>query len=464
MATTVPPSRGRIETPSRCEEEAPEVRTDDPLPGELSSSDERLQVVERIAGSEPFQKSSRLPALLRYLAVCTLRNDRSGLTEQAIGRAVFGKPRDFHPAEDSSVRVYMRQLRLRLHEYYQNAGPDEKIVIEIPKGGYALAFHSRQSATSSLDQGMVELVLAAGKSESMGTVKRSRRINPWVPWVLVAVSLLLAVAGWYSRFRVVNSDAPVWPISQVLQPGQQTTLVLADTSYVLHLLGDREIPLDEYADRHYSDRLVPKDASEGELRLFHYLQSSQITSMADARAVFEISALAGSQRHSIAIRSAKELNGNILSNGNFIFVGAHTSNPWVQLYQDQLNFRLVDAGMSEHRYIENRSPRPGEQKAYFITEATGHSGDDYATISLIPGRGQQGNTLLVQGIRLEGTDAAIRFLASTNSRNQMMEKLKAANGGVLPRHFEILLHAHSVAGSPATIDCLAARAVPDARE
>lgn len=413
--------------------------------------------MERIAGSEPFQKSSRLPALLRYLAVCTLQNDRSGLTEQAIGRAVFGKPRDFNPTEDSSVRVYMRQLRLRLHEYYQNSGPDEKIVIEIPKGGYTLAFHQKQFSTLSQDQGTLEIVPTAAELENKGYTRVLRRIGPLVPWFLMVASLLLAVAGWYHGSHAVDSNAPVWPIRQVIQPGQQTTLVLADTSYVLHLLGDREISLDEYADRHYSDRLIPKDASEGELRLFHYLQSSQITSMADARAAFEISALAGAQRHNITIRSAKELNGNILSKGNFIFIGAHTSNPWVQLYQDQLNFRLVDGGMNGNRFIENRSPRPGEQRAYFITEATGHSGDDYATISLVPGRGQQGNALLVQGIRLEGTDAAIRFLASPESRNQIMEKLKLANGGTLPDYFEVLLHAHSVAGSPATIDCIAAR-------
>jgi hypothetical protein len=416
--------------------------------------------VERIAGSEPFQKSSRLPALLRYLAVCTLQNDRSGLTEQAIGRTVFGKPRDFNPADDSSVRVYMRQLRLRLHEYYQNSGPDEKIILEIPKGGYALAFHRRQFPTLS----SLEIVPVDGEPESKGFPPTLRRLSPWIPWLFVSASLLLAVMGWFRGSRAANSNAPVWPISQVIQPGQQTTLVLADASYVLHLLGDREIPLDEYADRHYSDHLIPKDASEGELRLFHYLQSSQITSMADARAAFAVSALAGSQRDNITIRSAKELNGNILSNGNFIFVGAHTSNPWVQLYQDQLNFRLLDGGKNGNRSIENRSPRPDEQHAYFITESTGHSGDDYATISLVPGRGQQGDALLVQGIRLEGTDAAIRFLASSDGRNQIMEKLKSANGGALPRYFEVLLHAHSVAGSPATIDCIAARPLLPSRK
>jgi hypothetical protein len=426
---------------------------------DFSPEDDRTLVIERIAGSEAFQKSSRLPALLRYLADCTLRHDRAGLTEQAIGRSVFGKANDFNPVEDSSVRVYMRQLRLRLHEYYQSTGIDERLVIEIPKGGYALAFHSRQVPAIVLEPAPIKSSTAAVESSSGELARATWRRSSWYPWIFVAASLLLAAAGWYRGKSAIDVNAPVWPISQVIQPGQQTTLVLADASYVLHLLGDRDVPLDEYADRHYSDRLIPKDASEGELRLFHYLQSSQITSMADARAAFEVSALAGSQRDRIVIRSAKELNGNILSNGNFIFVGAHTSNPWVKLYQDRLNYRLVDSGMNGIRYIENRSPSPGEQPAYFIRESTGHSGDDYATISLVPSRGDQGYALIIQGIRLEGTDAAIRFLSSSESRSEVAAKLKSANSGTLPRYFEILLHAHSVAGSPATVECIAARPI-----
>jgi len=462
LATSLPPTRSNIDDPFSDDGDSSGSPADGPQPEDGISSDERLQVVERIAGSEAFQKSNRLPSLLRYLADCTLRHDRAGLTEQAIGRAVFGKPKDFHPAEDSSVRVYMRQLRLRIHEYYQSAGLDERVVIEIPKGGYALAFHLRQ--VSAAGHEVVEAASALPGTESRKGTRLPDRVWLWLPWVLVAILLVLAVAGWYRGSRIENSNAPAWPLNQVLQPGRQTTMVLADVSYILRLLGDGQIPLDAYADHHYADHLIPPEATEGELRIFHYLQSSQITSMADARAAFVMSSLAGSLKDNIVIRSAKELNGNILSNGNFIFIGAHTSNPWVILYRDRVNFRLMDPGLSGRRYIQNFSPRPGEQEAYFISEGTGHSGEDYATIALVPGMGEQGDALLLQGLRLEGTEAAIRFLGSTSGRNAMVESLKAANGGTLPHYFEVLLHAHSVGGSPASVDCIAARPLPVGRK
>ena len=418
-----------------------------------------MEAVERIARSESFQKSNRLPPLLRYLAACTLRNQRAGLTEQAIGRAVFDKSIDFHPTEDSSVRVYVRQLRLRLHEYYQGAGQDERIVIEIPKGGYALSFHVRQAPAYFLEHRTAEVapINAASSSSTGGTAAALRSIKPWIPWLLLGASLLLAAVGWYRWSRAVVSNAPPWPLSQVIRTGEPTTMVLADGSYVLRLLGDREVTLDEYADHHYADALIPKDANEGELRLFHYLQSSQMTSMADAHAASAVTALAGSLRENIVIRSAKELNGSMISNGNFIFIGANTSNPWVDLYQNRLNFRLVESGLPGSRYILNRSPWPGERSMYSITGSTGYSGDDYATISLVPGTGEQGDALLLQGLRLEGTEAAIRFLSNRDDRIATAKKLTTVNGGTLPRYFEVLIHAHSVGGSAASIDCIAVR-------
>ncbi|HZY63143.1 MAG TPA: hypothetical protein VFE38_11500 [Edaphobacter sp.] len=445
MAVTSPPI-GNLEHPSTDDTDQHSVKSKHVF---NSSDDERLQTVERIARSEAFQKSSRLPALLRYLAKCTLANDRAGLTEQAIGHGVFGKPKDFHPTEDSCVRVYARQLRLRLHEYYQAVGHDEQIIVEIPKGAYALAFHPRHAHHLSGDARSVDLRTGAS-NEKASTFRRS---SNWLPWVLFAVALVLAVVGWYRSTRSAVRDLPPWPINQVLVSGQPTTMVLADGSYVLRLLGEREISLDEYADHHYSDALIPHNATEGELRLFHYLQSSQLSSMADVRAASAITSMAGILRRNIVIRSAKEINGKMLANGNVILIGANTSNPWEELYEDYLNFRLSG------RYISNRSPQAGEQTVYSISGPTGFSGEDYATISLVPGVDAHGTVLLLQGLRLEGTEAAIRFLSSDESRRDLETKLKTANGGKLPRYFEALLHSHSMGGSPASIDCIAVRVV-----
>jgi hypothetical protein len=447
MATAILPTREHDDTPAI----QPASPPDD--------FDEQMSLVERIAVSAAFQKSSRLPTLLRYLAACTLRGDRAGLTEQAIGRAVFDKPADFHPIEDSSVRVYVRQLRLRLYEYFHSSGQDERIVIEMPKGAYALAFHVRHTLATVPKP---DLILPSAEPLPANPFAESAdsglpALYRWLPWALFAAMFLVALTGWLRWYHATAAAAPPWPLNQVIEPDRSTTMVLADASYALRLLGERRFNLDDYADRRYINGLIPLDATQGELTLFHYLQDAQITSMADARAVSAMTILAGSLRSQLVIRSAKELNGSAMTNGNFIIVGAKNSNPWNELYETRTNFRLVEGGPHGARYIQNLSPQPGEQPFYAVHESTGYSGEDFATVSLVPGLGDQGSTLLVQGLRREGTDAAILFLTNSSHRASLEEALRSANGGKLPKYFEALLRSHSVAGSATRIDCIAVR-------
>src|SRR5713101_3651789 len=109
-------------------------------------TDERWQLVQRIVCSAPFQKSTRLRELLQYLVEQTLHGNAHELTEQHIGNALFHKPSDYSPLEDSSVRVHVRQLRLKLHEYFNEDGRNEPIILEIPKGSYAPVFRVAQKA------------------------------------------------------------------------------------------------------------------------------------------------------------------------------------------------------------------------------------------------------------------------------------------------------------------------------
>ncbi len=420
--------------------------------------------MERIATSEPFRKSTRLPPLIRYLAEHSLQHDKAGLTEQAIGRSVFDKPRDFNPAEDSSVRVYMRQLRLRLHEYYQSAGREEALVVEVPKGGYALVFHpaalvhAEAEPVPGEDPAIIEAApaipwTAAPVRQATPAFLRS----PLLPWLLFAIAAVVAACGWYRFANVVPAGTPPWPLSAVIQDKRQTTVVLADATYALRMLGDQELTLDDYLKRDQLRELIAKQGNVHNARLFRYLQAAQITSMADAHASAVLAGLAGDLWPNLNFRSAKELTSNMLAKDNFIFVGAKTSNPWVELYETHLNFRFVEDTPGGARYIQNEAPRQGEQPVYTVPEDTGTSGEDYATIALLPNTGNPGVSLLVQGLRREGTEAAIRFLSNPEQRDALANRLKQSNGGTLPHYFEALLHAHSVAGSAVSIDCIAVR-------
>jgi hypothetical protein len=96
-------------------------------------ADARWQLIERITASPPFQKSTRLRDLLRFMAERSIRGQIQDLSEHRIGSAVFGKAEDYSVVEDSSVRVHVRQLRLKLHEYFDGEGCRRTIYCRDPK-------------------------------------------------------------------------------------------------------------------------------------------------------------------------------------------------------------------------------------------------------------------------------------------------------------------------------------------
>ena len=437
------------------------------MPAELAQ-DVRWLLVERIARTDAFQKSSKLPALLRYLARCSLLGDRAGLTEHRIGTEVFGKAESYTPAEDSSVRVYVRQLRLRLHEYYQTEPEVQAVTVSLPKGSYVLIFSTPVPAAAAAAAAEPVTVRASGATEAMEPrPEGSRAIRP-APRSAVMLSALVCAlvcaivcalvcgAGWWWTAAGPHHRIP-WPLNEVIAAKSQTTVVLADAGYSLRLLGDQRIPLDRYIDHSFVKNLLPEHMSHGESSLLHYLEVSQLTSIADAEAAATLSALAVPYSQNLVIRSAKGISASDLSRGNLIFVGAQSSNPWVQLFDDRLNFPAVEEFPAGARYILNRNPRPGEQPRYFVSGSTGDSGQDYATISLFPAQNGGGNILLIQGLRMEGTEAAVALLRSDDLRSKLQQRLQKANDGRTPRYFEVLLQARSVAGSPMSIEFMAVR-------
>src|SRR5208337_5490265 len=173
------------------------------------AKDERWQVVERIAASPGFQKSAHLRELLLYITERTLHGHASQLTEHDIGHTVFGKPADYSPLEDSSVRVHARQLRLHLHEYFDSVGRSEPLVVEIPKGSYVPVFRSASADTtapSTPRKGIRPLPSAAG------------RVIPWILCAILATACaFLGRKVFVSRNTIVPlaSAYPPWPLTEV---------------------------------------------------------------------------------------------------------------------------------------------------------------------------------------------------------------------------------------------------------
>ena len=102
-----------------------------------------FQQIEKLTKSHSLHSSESLCKLLRYLAEHSLDHPGVALKEYQIATEVLGRPAGFDPQSDSTVRVQAGRLRLKLAEYYSHEGPDDSVIVELPKGSYSLTFHVR---------------------------------------------------------------------------------------------------------------------------------------------------------------------------------------------------------------------------------------------------------------------------------------------------------------------------------
>lgn len=423
--------------------------------------DERWQLIQRIAASPAFQKSARLRDLLLYLAEQALSLPATELadhlTEQKIGHAVMGKPADYSPLEDSSVRVHMRQLRLKLHEYFDSSGQSEPLIIEIPRGSYVPIFHSRKSNDETPPQNLPA---------------EPRRRIAWsfiIPWVIVG-GLATLCAVFFAKYRAGNSQpastlpaansTPPWPLSEIFDATHGTDIVTADANYgMLCIIRGKFGSLQDYLRPGFPQGFLPAGPGATPSLLTGYIQASLLTSFADVANAIKLLRLAGPYQNRVRVLSARDLRLRDLDSGNYIFLGSDTSNPWVSLFEPRLNFPELAEKVIGGKSFVNRKPLRGEQVNYPEHVCAAAPCTDYATISLLPNQENNGNVLILQGLEQEGTEAAGDFLADPNNRSTLYRALGFSDPPKKPVYFEALIRTEAVGSAPSSITVVATRVI-----
>lgn len=126
-------------------------------------------------------------------------------------------------------------------------------------------------------------------------------------WLALAAALFCA-AGWYRAARTVAHPQVPWPFNAVIQPNQQTRVVVSDSSLMLRLLGQNETTLDEYLQPDYRRSLIPPHLPDNVDRLMDYISDSQLTSFADLAAMSTLMKLAGPLNSQLVLTSARDLD------------------------------------------------------------------------------------------------------------------------------------------------------------
>jgi hypothetical protein len=147
------------------------------------------------------------------------------------------------------------------------------------------------------------------------------------------------------------------------------------------------------------------------------------------------------------------------SDDNFIFLGSLRSDPWISLFNDQLDFRFVLSKDSKDEVIGNVRPKPNERPIYVQTAKGGATGQSFAIIAFVRNPSQDGQVLLLAGINGEGTQAAGKLATDRPRLSMALQECGIQPSGPL-RHFEILLRVKMMASSASDYDVMACHILP----
>lgn len=419
------------------------------------------QLARRVAASKTFAGSQGLQAFLLYISERTLSGQGEQVKEQTIGMAVFHRKPDYDPGSDNIVRVRAGQLRQRLARYFETEGEAEPLIISIPKGAYVPVFEPRPAHQPAADLTAPAADLTAPAPAAplpQASIERAdlpaHRVWPY--WAAIGTLAALALFFALRTPSVVGVPKLSKDMRAVWAPmfeGRGDLLVVhGDLTYALWQdLAGRNLTLADYVGMKFLSYSPP------EMReMLNEVASRRYTSIADANLASKIPALSSSFGKQTRFRFARQLDVRDLSSGSVILVGSRRANPWVELFENRLQY-IFGYDIESHRpYFQNRLPKPGESP--ILSRGSDPVRDTYADVAMFPHQGGKGSVLIIEGLSMEGTDAAGEFLLNPESCDLLAQRMRAELGGT-GKPFEALLRLTPVAGASANARLVSLRAL-----
>ena len=99
-----------------------------------------IHQLDRMLVSPDLNASPQQSSLLKYVVNQTLAGNADRIKGYTVATEVFGRRSDFDQSIDPIVSIQAARLRRAMARYYETAGENDPICIDIPKGGYVPTF------------------------------------------------------------------------------------------------------------------------------------------------------------------------------------------------------------------------------------------------------------------------------------------------------------------------------------
>jgi hypothetical protein len=405
---------------------------------------ECFQQIDKLIKSHSLHSSESLCKLLRYLAEHSLDHPGIALKEYQIATEVLGRPAGFDPQSDSTVRVQAGRLRVKLAEYYAHEGPGDPIVVEIPKGSYALTFHVRTAKSGALAAAPLVFEPPLPKPEP------ARFTRGWVIWVAVfsvllaaslATSAILLSQRLHMQAAVSQTVPAAYQIfwSRFVAAPQPPWVIFSNANFV----GRPQTNM-----RYYNPSTDSREAV-----LDHY------TGVGEVLAIHELDRVFGMLNRQLRVKRGALFSLDDVKNNDLIFIGSPAENltlleiPGTQ----EFVFQKVNTGPRKGDVeVVNVHPAAGESKVFLASPSSQSVNEDYAIVGLKPGLDPAHSMLILAGTTTVGTQAAAEYVCREDSLTELLQRLGVSKAGEI-KPFEALLHVRVTHGVPVMTDLVAVR-------
>ncbi len=411
----------------------------------MSDREQFLKQIDKIVSSHGVHGSESMCKLLRYFAHHALDHPGSPLKEYQIATEVFGRPADFDPQLDSTIRVQAGRLRSKLAEYYSSEGAEDPVRVELPKGTYVLSFHHRPADARTHASGSSQ-----HETEEAATQHPSR--NWLAAFVVVSILLAASLVGIAALLLTRKPGAPVLmggvePIPSALRTFWNPFVTGPEEPWVV-FSNAAFIGRPETGMRYYNAARDQRD-----LIWDHYTGVGEVLAVHSLDQVFSV------LRRRIRVKRGSLFSLDDVQNNDLIFVGSPSENLTLLDIPGSKEFifkRLTSGPRQGDLAIVNVHPQSGEPTVVVASPSTSPLTEDYAIIALMPGLNPVRSVMILAGTTTFGTQGAVEFVSRQNSVADLLSRLSVTKPGDL-KPFEALLRVKIARGVPVETELVAVR-------
>ncbi|MEO6816411.1 MAG: hypothetical protein ABI177_06900 [Edaphobacter sp.] len=429
------------------------------------SVDERRQLIERVASSTQFRRSVRLRDFLLYVGGQSLKEGRAEIHEQEIGAKVFERGPSYDPSQDNIVRVNATELRKRIELYFATDGVHEPLMLTIPRGGYKPVFHWRVPDDLPLPTPQTVIPSAEMVPNASPVAERSMGSRT-AYFALVGLAIVLAIvcAVLLKQNLALRSSSARWAGRPTVEAfwkdfvkGQQEVdIVLPDASVTMSAeITHQSMMLSDYLEHNYINQQEAASLSPDRVSDLTDIFSHSLVTIGDFHAAQQILALPPIAP-SVRLVLARFYTADSIKRNSFVLIGGRKANPWMGLFEDQLNFRLAFDPYNG-ALVTNQHPQGGEMSSYAARTDVNDLTTGYCVVGYLPNPNRTGNVIVLAGTDSDTTNAAAEFLTSETSLAKFRNILKVKE---FP-HFEVLLKTSRVSSTSLNTEVIAYRVHPE---